>query len=74
MKNSSSAIAFDTDTYLKLQSKEIQRVVGKSSGRLYIEFGGKLIQDRHSARVLPGYREDSKFELIKNMCIEAEII
>lgn len=46
----------------------------KHRGKLYIEFGGKLIQDKHSARVLPGYDEDAKFKLARQLCAHGEAI
>jgi uncharacterized protein (UPF0371 family) len=74
MSISSVKIGFDTDKYIKYQSRVIEKVLKKSHDKLYIEFGGKLIQDKHSARVLPGYREDTKFELIKKLCRHGEPI
>ena len=65
---------FDTDKYLYYQSKELQSFINSSSDRLYIEVGGKIINDKHSARVLPGYREDTKFELIKKFYKKSELI
>ncbi len=67
-------IGFDTDKYIRHQSSVIEGVLKKSADKLYIEFGGKLIQDKHSARVLPGYREDAKLELIKKLCLHGEPI
>ncbi|MFH0861704.1 MAG: DUF1846 domain-containing protein [Candidatus Altiarchaeota archaeon] len=57
---------FDTDTYLKVQTSEILGRVGKFE-KLYLEFGGKLCYDMHAARVLPGYRQSSKIELLKKL-------
>lgn len=67
-------IGFDTRKYLRYQSRAIKKVLGKSHDRLYIEFGGKLLQDKHSARVLPGYHEDAKLELLKDFHKEGEAI
>jgi len=71
---------FDTDAYLKVQTGEILRRVGKFE-RLYLEFGGKLCYDMHAARVLPGYRQTAKIELLKKLgdidliyCISAKDI
>ncbi len=69
-----SQTAFDTDRYLKFQVKKIRSIIQRSRDKLYIEFGGKIIQDRHAARVLPGYREDAKLELIRTLCASGEII
>ncbi|MFA5158753.1 MAG: DUF1846 domain-containing protein [Patescibacteria group bacterium] len=61
-------LGFDTDRYISAQVKKIKYLLKKKrANRLYIEFGGKLIQDRHSARVLPGYREDAKLEILKEI-------
>lgn len=70
----SREIGFDTDRYLYYQTKKIKEILQKSADVLYLEFGGKLIQDKHCARVLPGYREDVKFELLKNLHKESEIV
>ena len=74
MSHHKENVGFDTDRYIKYQFEVIERILKKSSDKLYIEFGGKLIQDKHSARVLPGYREDAKFELIKRLCRHGEPI
>lgn len=46
----------------------------KNQDKLYIEFGGKIIQDKHSARVLPGYDEDVKLKILKKICCQGEAI
>lgn len=66
-------IGFDTEKYLEEQSKYIlDRVQGFD--KLYLEFGGKLIGDKHAARVLPGFDEDAKMKLLANMKENVEII
>ncbi|EXJ22612.1 Cell division protein FtsH [Alkalibacterium sp. AK22] len=66
-------IGFDTEKYLEEQSAYIlQRV--ENSEKLYLEFGGKLIGDKHAKRVLPGFDEDAKMKLLANMKDQAEII
>lgn len=65
---------FDTGIYIKAQIKEIEGMIHKESAKLYIVFGGKIIQDRHSARVLPGYKEDTKLEILKKICTEGEVV
>ena len=58
-------IGFDTKKYLESQIKALKDVCGNDTNQnLTIEFGGKIIQDRHAARVLPGYDEDAKLELV----------
>ncbi len=66
---------FDADKYLELQSKHIlERIGNKNNGRLYLEFGGKLVQDKHAKRILPGFDEDTKIKLLQKLKNEAEII
>ncbi|AMB99494.1 hypothetical protein AWM75_05565 [Aerococcus urinaehominis] len=66
-------IGFDTDKYLQEQSEKIlSRVAGKD--KLYLEFGGKLIGDKHAKRVLPGFDEDAKMKLLQTIRDKTEII
>jgi len=58
---------FSTKKYLKLQKKAIEERLSKFSGRLYLEFGGKLLDDFHASRVLPGYEPNAKLTLLKNL-------
>jgi len=58
---------FDTDKYLKVQTKAIKERVKKFKGKLYLEFGGKLSYDLHASRVLPGYDPTAKIQLLKNL-------
>ena len=57
-------VGFDNALYLKLQSEHIQRRIGQFGGKLYLEFGGKLFDDYHAARVLPGFAPDSKVRML----------
>lgn len=66
-------IGFDSEKYLKEQSKYILERVNMYD-KLYLEFGGKLINDKHAKRVLPGYDENSKIKLLQNLKDKAEII
>ena len=66
-------IGFDNDKYLKEQSEEIRRRAEKY-GRLYLEFGGKLINDFHAARCLPGYDPNVKLRLLQTLKDQAEVI
>jgi uncharacterized protein (UPF0371 family) len=64
---------FDTERYLEVQSKEIlSRVV--NSGKLYLEFGGKICHDFHAARVLPGYDADAKIRMLQMIKGDSEIV
>ncbi|MBN2586336.1 MAG: DUF1846 family protein, partial [Candidatus Fermentibacteraceae bacterium] len=65
---------FDNDAYLEEQSGEILRRVDESKGRLYLEFGGKLMYDHHAARVLPGYDPNVKVRLLERLRDRAEMI
>lgn len=66
-------LGFDHDKYIESQSQYIMERAGKYD-KLYLEFGGKLIGDRHAARCLPGYRENAKLELLKSLRDQAEIV
>ncbi len=65
---------FDNEKYLKLQSQKIRDRLSCFGGKLYLEFGGKLFDDFHAARVLPGFQPDSKVSMLLEMKDEAEII
>ena len=68
-------IGFDSEKYLEEQSRYIlERINGQSCDRLYLEFGGKLVQDKHAKRVLPGFDENAKIKLLARMKEQAEII
>ncbi|MBR5260664.1 MAG: DUF1846 domain-containing protein [Oscillospiraceae bacterium] len=67
-------IGFDNDKYLKLQSENIRRRVEKFGDKLYLEFGGKLFDDYHASRVLPGFAPDSKIHMLMEVKDDAEII
>ena len=67
-------IGFDNDKYLQMQSSHIEERIHKFGGKLYLEFGGKLFDDYHASRVLPGFKPDSKLQLLLKMKDQAEII
>ena len=67
-------IGFDNDKYLKLQSQNIRDRINKFGGKLYLEFGGKLFDDYHASRVVPGFKPDSKVTMLLEMKDEAEIV
>ncbi|HNX99997.1 MAG TPA: DUF1846 domain-containing protein [Oscillospiraceae bacterium] len=69
-----SKIGFDNDKYVKLQSQNIRDRIDKFGGKLYLEFGGKLFDDFHASRVLPGFQPDSKVRMLLEMKNEAEIV
>lgn len=65
---------FDNEKYLELQETRIKERIAQFGGKLYLEFGGKLFDDYHASRVLPGFEPDSKFRLLKNLREDVEII
>ncbi len=67
-------IGFDNDLYLQTQSAHIRERISKFGGKLYLEFGGKLFDDNHAARVLPGFQPDSKVKMLLTMKDQAEIV
>ena len=67
-------IGFDNDKYLKMQSEKIKERIDFFGGKLYLEFGGKLFDDYHASRVLPGFKPDSKIKMLSQLKDEAEIV
>ena len=67
-------IGFDNEQYLRTQSEKIQERVQLFGGKLYMEFGGKLFDDYHASRVLPGFLPDSKVKMLLQMKDQAEIV
>ena len=69
-----SKIAFNHDDYLKMQSEKIKERIAAFGGKLYLEFGGKLFDDNHASRVLPGFKPDSKINMLAQLQDRAEIV
>ena len=68
-------IGFDSAKYIEEQSKYIlERINENKKERLYLEFGGKLVHDKHAMRVLPGFDENAKIKLLQKMKDQVEII
>lgn len=67
-------LAFDNDLYLRLQSKHILERISKFGNKLYLEFGGKLFDDHHAARVLPGFEPDSKLKMLLTLKEQVEVV
>ena len=66
---------FDPEKYIEEQSRYIlERINSRKCQRLYLEFGGKLVHDKHAMRVLPGFDENAKIKLLQRMKNQAEII
>lgn len=67
-------IGFDNDKYLKMQSEHIRERISHFDNKLYLEFGGKLFDDYHASRVLPGFEPDSKLQMLLQLKEQAEIV
>ena len=67
-------IGFDNNKYIQLQTEKISERISKFGGKLYLEFGGKLFDDYHASRVLPGFKPDSKLEMLLRLRDKAEIV
>lgn len=67
-------IGFDSEKYLKMQSEKILERIQEFGGKLYLEVGGKLFDDYHASRVLPGFAIDNKLQLLSKLKDQAEIV
>ena len=67
-------IGFDNDKYIALQAEHIRERIAQFDGKLYLEFGGKLFDDFHASRVLPGFEPDSKIRMLQSLSDDVEII
>ncbi|MGN0061844.1 MAG: DUF1846 domain-containing protein [Alloprevotella sp.] len=67
-------IGFDNEKYCRIQSQHIKERIAKFQGKLYLELGGKLFDDHHASRVLPGFQPDSKLSMLKQLADSAEIV
>ncbi|MBQ9950618.1 MAG: DUF1846 domain-containing protein [Clostridia bacterium] len=65
---------FDSQKYIRLQSEHIRERIAKFGGKLYLEFGGKLFDDYHASRVLPGFEPDNKIKMLMELKDQAEIV
>ena len=72
--NEQMKIGFDNDKYLKMQSEHIRERINQFGNKLYLEFGGKLFDDYHASRVLPGFEPDSKLRMLMQLSDQAEIV
>lgn len=73
-ENQMGKTGFDNDRYLKMQSEKIKERIAAFGGKLYLEFGGKLFDDYHASRVLPGFKPDSKINMLVQLKDQAEIV
>ena len=71
---SMNKIAFDNEKYVQLQSENIRKRIAQFNDKLYLEFGGKLFDDYHASRVLPGFFPDSKVNMLQQLKDDAEIV
>ena len=69
-----NGIGFDNEKYLKMQSEHILNRISQFDNKLYLEFGGKLFDDYHASRVLPGFQPDSKVRMLLQLADQAEIV
>ena len=67
-------IGFDSERYLKMQSEKILERINEFGGKLYLEVGGKLFDDYHASRVLPGFKADNKIKMLSTLKDKAEIV
>ncbi|MBQ7057102.1 MAG: DUF1846 domain-containing protein [Bacteroidaceae bacterium] len=67
-------LGFDNDKYLRIQSEHIKERISEFGDKLYLEFGGKLYDDYHASRVLPGFQPDSKMRMLMQLKDDAEIV
>ena len=73
-KENMGKIGFDNEKYLKTQSSHIVERIEKFDGKLYLELGGKLFDDYHASRVLPGFQPDSKLRMLQRLSSSTEIV
>ena len=67
-------LGFDNEKYLEMQSEHIRSRINQFGGKLYLEFGGKLFDDHHASRVLPGFHPDSKVRMLMQLKEQVEIV
>ncbi len=69
-----AVVGFDNDKYISMQSEHIRKRLAEFGGKLYLEFGGKLFDDNHASRVLPGFKPDSKLQMLLKLKDQAEVV
>jgi len=69
-----NVIGFDNEKYIALQSEQIRKRISTFGGKLYLEFGGKLFDDHHASRVLPGFAPDSKITMLLSLSSDVEVV
>ncbi len=69
-----TGVGFDNSKYISMQSEHIRKRISEFGGKLYLEFGGKLFDDHHASRVLPGFKPDSKLQMLLKLKEQAEVL
>ena len=67
-------LGYDNDKYIRTQSAHIRERIDQFGGKLYLEFGGKLYDDNHASRVLPGFQPDSKLQMLLQIKEQVEMV
>lgn len=67
-------IGFDNEKYITMQADRIHQRISEFGGKLYLEFGGKLLDDNHASRILPEFAPDAKAQMLQQLAHEAEVI
>ena len=67
-------LGYDNEKYIRTQSAHIRERISKFGGKLYLEFGGKLYDDNHASRVLPGFQPDSKLQMLLQIKEQVEMV
>ena len=67
-------IGFDNEKYITMQADRIHQRISEFGGKLYLEFGGKLLDDNHASRILPGFAPDAKAQMLQQLAHEAEVV
>ena len=67
-------LAFDNEKYVKIQAEQILKRIKQFGNKLYLEFGGKLFDDYHASRVLPGFLPDTKIKMLKELKEQIEFV
>ena len=67
-------LGFDNDKYIRIQSEHIRERIAAFGNKLYLELGGKLFDDNHASRILPGFQPDSKLQMLSQLADRIEIL
>ncbi len=67
-------IGFDNEKYITMQADRIHQRISEFGGKLYLEFGGKLLDDNHASRILPGFAPDAKAQMLQQLAHEVAVL